>query len=354
METIQYKCPNCDAGLMFDPASQKFHCEYCDSYFEEEVLKQMNTAAVSASESAEATPHEYDEFEDNSCLCTCPSCGASVICDKTTAATTCYYCHNPVVIAGQLKGEFRPNMIIPFSVTRDQALQKFKDWISDKKYLPNGFFKKNQIENLVGVYFPYWLIDSESSGTIEGIGRHVDRWTSGSTEYTRTLEYLISRSGDAAFTDMIRNSLNSHDHRLAEAVLPFDSSGLIPFDMAYLSGFQAEKRDIPKEDLIDDIRAETEKYTLEFLKASTSKYDNTSIRSKRIEKFTSYWKYVLFPVWVLTYKDKNDKTYTFSVNGQTGNTCGELPVSKSKLWLLFAKVALPVFAIILLVGWLFS
>ena len=28
----------------------------------------------------------------------CPSCGAEVVTDATTAATFCYYCHNPVVL----------------------------------------------------------------------------------------------------------------------------------------------------------------------------------------------------------------------------------------------------------------
>lgn len=38
MAAITYKCPNCNGGLMFDPASQKYHCEYCLSDFTQEEL----------------------------------------------------------------------------------------------------------------------------------------------------------------------------------------------------------------------------------------------------------------------------------------------------------------------------
>ncbi len=34
----------------------------------------------------------------------CPSCGAEVVTDATTAATFCYYCHNPVVLSEKLTG----------------------------------------------------------------------------------------------------------------------------------------------------------------------------------------------------------------------------------------------------------
>ena len=45
MEIQSYKCPNCGGGLVFDPKTQKFKCEYCLSAFTEEALKEMEEAA---------------------------------------------------------------------------------------------------------------------------------------------------------------------------------------------------------------------------------------------------------------------------------------------------------------------
>ena len=45
------------------------------------------------------------------------------------------------------------------------------------------------------------------------------------------------------------------------------------------------------------------------------------------------------------------KVYYFSINGQSGKTCGELPVDESKLRMLFLKVFIPAFVIILAICW---
>ena len=59
----------------------------------------------------------------------------------------------------------------------------------------------------------------------------------------------------------------------------------------------------------------------------------------------------MLPVWTLTYKGEDGKIYYFSINGQTGKTCGVLPVDKSKLNKLFAMVAVPVFIILLIISY---
>lgn len=52
MEIQSYKCPNCGGGLVFDPKTQKFKCEYCLSAFTEETLKEMEEAARKSEEAS--------------------------------------------------------------------------------------------------------------------------------------------------------------------------------------------------------------------------------------------------------------------------------------------------------------
>ena len=40
----------------------------------------------------------------------CPTCGAELITEKTTAATACPYCGNPTVVPGQLTGSLKPDI----------------------------------------------------------------------------------------------------------------------------------------------------------------------------------------------------------------------------------------------------
>ena len=42
------------------------------------------------------------------------------------------------------------------------------------------------------------------------------------------------------------------------------------------------------------------------------------------------WKYLLVPVWVLTYRGKNDKIYYYAMNGQTTENQRGTPCSDKK------------------------
>ena len=40
------------------------------------------------------------------------------------------------------------------------------------------------------------------------------------------------------------------------------------------------------------------------------------------------WRYVLFPVWTLTYPGKDGKVYYYAMNGQTGTINGDFPYER--------------------------
>ena len=69
----QYICPNCAAGLQFDPKKQGFSCAYCMSFFTPEECKAANEKIEQ--EAKEEAP-KNDEFAENIQLYSCPSCGA--------------------------------------------------------------------------------------------------------------------------------------------------------------------------------------------------------------------------------------------------------------------------------------
>ena len=118
MSAITYKCPNCDGGLVFDPESGTYACEYCLSKFTQEEL-----TSESAESQQGAEPQQSAESQQSAVVYHCPSCGAEIITDETTAATFCFYCHNPIVLAGKLEGEYLPDGIIPFKITKDDTVQ---------------------------------------------------------------------------------------------------------------------------------------------------------------------------------------------------------------------------------------
>lgn len=348
MATVNYKCPNCGGPLQFNPDKQMFSCEYCMSDFEEQKIQQLyadTEAKQSQAEQQEAKAKQTPEKEDDEAFVyTCPSCGAEVITTASTAATHCFYCQNPVVLGGRLSGEFKPDRVVPFALSKEKAIEKFLEMCGKKWFLPKGFTSKKQIEKLTGVYFPYWYIDSQRNARMDATGQKIRTWRSGNKRYTETSVFQLMRGGDLVIKNVFERALKSESREMLQSVHPFDLSQARDFSMSYLSGFQAEKRDIEKAEVAQAVEQRMQGYAQQLLKDTMKGYTGIQVQNYVDKKDLESWNYTLLPVWMVTYKYKGE-ILPFAINGQTGKTYGSLPVAKGKLALLFAIVAVAVFAL---------
>ena len=335
MSAITYKCPNCDGGLIFDPESGNYACEYCLSKFTQDELM-----AESQSESV----------QESALIYRCPSCGAEVITDETTAATYCFYCHNPIVLEGKLSGEYLPNGIIPFKITKDEAVEKFHEWIQKKKFVAKGFYSKKNIEKMSGVYFPYWLYDCVTNSTMNGSARDIRVWRVGDLEYTETKLYSINRVGKISYKNLPKTALQKAQNAMLKGIFPYEFGALEKFHMGYLSGFQAEKRDIDKDTLSKEIHNEIQKYAEKRMRNTVSGHTSFNVETQNHTIAKEEFKYTLLPVWVMTYRQSGNQVYYFAMNGQTGEIVGKLPINRKKLWTLGGIIFAAVFAFLMLGG----
>lgn len=356
MAVISFKCPNCDGELIFDPNTQAYKCEYCASLFSQEELDAMNP--VGAKEQSEAqqekvtegTKEKEEQSGAEAAFYSCPSCGAEVVTEATTAATFCYYCHNPVVLGKRLEGAYHPDCVIPFQIDRNEAQKRFLDYVSSKKFVPKAFFNKNQIESMTGVYFPYWLYDVELEGNMSAEAKSVRTWIAGREQFTETSQYAIEREGVLELKNLPENALKKANAKLAEGVMPYRFSEMKEFNMGYLSGFLAERRDIEQNAVAGKMQSEMRTQAEKMLKDTIKGYNTVQVRGSHFRARGERWSYVLLPVWTVTYKGSNGKIYYYSMNGQTGNVCGELPIDRKKLALVSIITGLIVFAVALLGG----
>lgn len=342
MSSITYKCPNCGGSLVFDPESGKYACEYCFSKFEKDDLpnEEQSEQSEQTKQSGQAEAVEYH----------CPSCGAEIITDETTAATFCFYCHSPIVLSGKLEGEYLPDGVIPFKITREEAVEKFQEWIGKKKFIPRGFYSKRQIEKLTGVYFPYWLYECETDGSMNGTAKDLRVWRTGETEYTETKTYSIRRAGEVRFRHLPKTALKKAQNAMLKGIFPYHFEEAEKFHMGFLSGFQAEKRDIDKESLIEEIHQEIREYTEKRMRDTISSHNSFSMDSQNCRIKKEDFQYMLLPVWIMTYRERGSRIFYFAMNGQTGEVIGKLPVHYQKLFLLSAGVFLAVLILMLLGG----
>ncbi len=234
MPTITYKCPHCDAGLIYDPKIEKFACEFCGADFTEEELKSSNGGKEGAVDSNET--HEDAATSENT-LYHCESCGAEIIADDTTVAKYCVYCHNPVILSGKIKGEFKPDYLVPFLIDKTKVNALFEEWCKKKKFIHEEFLKEAKSELLMGVYYPFWFVDCKATAGMSAKGEKIRTWRSGDYEYTEVETYTVIREGDIDFNDIYVTALDKKQVGILNGVHPYDMSKMITFSPAFFFRF---------------------------------------------------------------------------------------------------------------------
>ena len=342
-EAKQFHCPNCYADLKFSPGQHGFTCEYCRSTFTEpEVLEfqrrymeqEQNYDPYSGQmppepDISEEERRQREQFNEETQLYSCPSCGAEIISDANTAASFCYYCHNPVILKGRVDGMYRPSMVLPFELDRDTAVETYKEWAKKKRFIPGDLVSSVQLEKLTGLYVPFWVAKASTSSLMNAVGENVRSWTTGSYRYTEVTRYKVIREASVSYEGVPADGSQKIEDLLMESIEPFDYSKARPFTMAYLSGFYADKYDVDKEKVLPRIQQRMYANNSQILDGTTH-YSTLKSRTQQDRTDTLSWDYMLLPVWFMTFNYKG-KLWEYAVNGQSSKVAGELPVSKAKL-----------------------
>ena len=192
---LQYKCPCCGGAIEFDSTLQKMKCPFCDTEFDVETLKAYDEAVKQDGTDAmewDTSGGETWSEEDNMAVYVCESCGGEVVCDSTTAATACPYCENPVVMKGKLSGDLRPDWVIPFKLDKEAAKKGMLAHLSGKPLLPKAFKSENHIDEIKGIYVPFWLFDADADGAFRYKATKVRTWSDSRYRYTETSHLAFS------------------------------------------------------------------------------------------------------------------------------------------------------------------
>ncbi|MGL4336616.1 MAG: hypothetical protein ACRCST_06960 [Turicibacter sp.] len=327
MSVISFKCPNCGALIHYDPKRSQCLCEHCSSCFSIDemngfISKQVKDDQVSSSTSqtAKADPVVYH----------CPSCGALLITTQTSQALICAYCQSPIVLTHQLADHYKPKHIIPFLLSQDEAKEKLLAFTKNKYFIPKDFTSPHQIENLTGIYVPYWLFNCLAQGEIKAEATTIETWSDHEYNYTKTNHYHIERVGEMTFNNVAHNASNKIPSQLIESIEPFDYTDLKDFSMSYLAGFYADQFDSSSEDVYPTILKRIEEVVSTTLKQDASQYSSILIQNSSTQLSQTEYAYTLMPIYLMTYEQVN-KSYQFIINGQTGKVFGTLPLSKIKL-----------------------
>lgn len=301
------KCPACQGPLKYDPDTKLMHCEYCSSSFQ---LEDLETPTEDASE-------EYEEMDCQ--IYRCSACGAELAVNGNETSTFCAYCGQPTIVFDRVSKQLKPRYILPFSITKEQAERKIRDRFGKGFFVPDAI-KNFTVDQIRGIYIPYWTCDIsyEDGQVLKGT---VKRGKSSTT-------YYYFRHAEAFFERITLDASKQLNDESSQRLEPFDQTKSVPFAPEYLSGFYADRYDVPKEDIKGlAIYRAAQLFDLEVTK-SVPADDVKKITSDpvtHLEKLT----YVLMPAWFLTFRYQ-DEPYTILVNGQSGKVVGAVPFNKQK------------------------
>lgn len=347
MDTTILRCPACGSQLQFNALTQNWVCDSCGNTYNEKDVAQITTDS-----NLDTKTHGQDiDNQPALNLFRCQSCGAEMVSDENTTATFCVYCGNPGIMKSRLEGKYRPDKIIPFKKTKEDAIEAYNKCRLGKPFAPPEFGKPENIEKISGIYIPFWLYDGLSRAYVSGTSTEYTSWSKGDYRYTRTDTYHVERLANMGFKNVPADASVKFDDATMDSIEPYDFNELQKFNYSYLSGFLAEKFDVTAAD--DQSRAQSRMENS--IMASIRNTIKGSFSSAEENKTTVFDKvqYALLPVWMLN-TIIDGKTYTFAMNGQTGRLVGNIPTSAKqilKFFLIRAAIAMAVLS--LLAYWMF-
>ena len=343
-DTAYVKCPGCGANMVFDPITQTLKCDHCGTF--EDFSKSKKVKELDILDSLK----ERENWDKESSVYRCDNCGAVVVLSPHDVAQNCPYCGTGHIVKSTELAGLKPNAVYPFSITKEEGLNKAKLWAKKRLFAPKSFKKKLLVDNIQGVYEPCFTFDSYTYSTYQGrIGKKHTRVV-GSGKNRRTETYIVWRRISGTFVynfdDVTINTSSTYTQKELDKLMPFDREKLSVYEQEFLLGYMARRHEKSVSDSWEEAKdvmdATLKRLILNQYDHDIVDYINVSTTHERVT-----YKYVLLPIYsmVFGYKKKN---YQVFVNGNTGKTTGKTPVSPLKVAIAIGGIVLLVVLLALL------
>ena len=340
------KCPNCGGETHYEPKEKKVVCDDCNSKFTAAELRTIIKAASEENRKNNPTGEGTNYLEAQGY--TCSQCGATLLVFDETAVTFCNYCGSNALIESKLMRITHPDYIIPFKITKEEAIKNYKKKISHSLFVPKELKSDTVISKFRGIYMPYCVYDIGYDGEVT---------STGSVKYLHLFGYDYYH--DYKVDAKIKTNYKGLSYDLASKYydkysmsIPFDFKDIEPFNINYMSGYYADARDVDLDTYDTDAKkiiSNDARDKLSLKKGRTFASHGCSV--PHIHMGVKERTIGMFPVYFLANvnKEKNIVHYAV-VNGQTGKVTMDMPIDYKKYIVLSLILTIPIF---LLLNWRF-
>ena len=280
----------------------------------------------------------------------CSGCGAEVTINTESSMTArCHWCRHVFGVNEQVANGAVPDAVLPFKVSKTDAVARIRQFVDKRRFFALKAFKTEFTpENVIGVYLPYMVVDSNASASVVGNGEiETRRYTRGTEKNKKTYYdadvYQVERQLDFTVDDLPLESsarrgrldIQTNTNNIINTILPFDTKNALKWNASYLVGYSSEKRDVDIEQLRPRLEDQLLSIARSRLEQSVRRYDR-GVRwdMEKVEVHGSRWVAMYVPVWLYSYRQRGKgMLHYIAVNGRTGETVGSVPVQHWKLLL---------------------
>lgn len=357
----QDKCPKCGAtDISLNPRTGLLRCNFCRYEFKPETVEELNTNISELNGNIMGSAaQDISTDSENVITLKCSSCGAEVVIDTAEATQArCHWCRSTLSINQQIPNGSVPDVVLPFKLTKAEAKAQIENFVGRRKFFAHPKFRQEfTTENIMGVYFPYMVVDINSHAFLLGKGeKQVRRYTRGSGENQRTYYdadlYTVGRDFDLAIDDLtiesnsdrLNKNASGKTNNIINSIMPFDTENCVKWNSNYLKGYTSERRDTNVEQLRPIVNAQAKDIAKFAANNTIKEYDRgVCWENQNFDVKGSLWKTAYLPVWLYSYQeDKGDKKllHYVAVNARTKETMGSVPIHMPKLLGISALVEL--------------
>jgi Zn finger protein HypA/HybF involved in hydrogenase expression len=292
----------------------------------------------------------------------CDNCGSEVGTDPSQRSYVCPFCDSTYVVefSPEQTGRQRPEFVIGFAVTPDEAQERFRQWIAENAWFrPSDLTTASIADKQKGVYLPFWsfsmLAESNWSASIGEHWYRTETYTttdSKGNRVTRTRQvqetewWPLSGKHHRYYSGHLVSGSRGLPQRDAERITPFQLPALKRYEPYYLAGWLSEEYSVSRDAALQACQQEfnrrEQSNIAAFLPGDTHRSVQVATNFRHVNSDLC-----LLPVYILSYRYK-EKLYRFLVNGQTGKSAGDKPVSWGRIMLAVGGSVLLLLLLILL------
>lgn len=371
----QNKCPKCGAtDISINVNNGHLRCNFCRYEFEPEKVVGLETD-ISNLQGEIIGSGAQDIVADTNDILTfkCSSCGAEVVIDTSSQTQArCHWCRSTLSVNEQIPNGSIPDVVLPFNISRENAKLEIEKFVGKRKFFAHPKFKEEfTTNNIMGVYFPYMVVDVNAHSNLVGQGEHTSR------KYTRKQGdkyvtyydadlYNVERDFDVIIegltiessADKLNKNSTDKTNNVINSIMPFDIENSVKWNANYLKGYTSEKRDTNIEQLKPIIDKQSKDIAKFAANDTLQEYDRgVAWSSEQLSIKGEQWKSAYLPVWLYSYQQvKGDKKllHYVAVNARTKETMGSVPIHMPKLFGISCLVELLGILAMLFVDWDYS